>query len=193
MVRTYFDNAGNFRCHRHRFIRRPRSIATRDAAFLHARRIPRRQAIIKRGDAVRQPLSCGVGGVWLTPAANARRIEWPYSTWPPEYREQLVYNKYKAARDTIEQYERSALRPTWIPREQHDSPTAALMLEKLIMHGLEVKQSADPDAWVVMMNQPFAGLAKELFEPQKYLVVIVVRWTSPAGRCPIKWAWRFTR
>ncbi len=100
-----------------------------------------------------------------------------------EYREQLVYNKYKAARDTIEQYEKDPPYAYLIPREQHDSPTAALMLEKLIMHGLEVKQSADPDAWVVMMNQPFAGLAKELFEPQKYLSSRrppdVTGWTLP--------------
>jgi hypothetical protein len=100
-----------------------------------------------------------------------------------EYREQLVYNKYKAARDTIEQYEKDPPYAYLIPREQHDSPTAALMLEKLIMHGLEVKQSADPDAWVVMMNQPFAGLAKELFEPQKYMSSRrppdVTGWTLP--------------
>jgi hypothetical protein len=100
-----------------------------------------------------------------------------------EYREQLVYNKYKAARDTIEQYEKDPPYAYIIPREQHDSPTAALMLEKLIMHGLEVKQSAEPDAWVVMMNQPFAGLAKELFEPQKYLSSRrppdVTGWTLP--------------
>ncbi|HEV1284768.1 MAG TPA: M14 family metallopeptidase, partial [Bryobacteraceae bacterium] len=100
-----------------------------------------------------------------------------------EYREQLVYNKYKAARDTIEQYEKDPPYAYLIPREQHDSPTAALMLEKLILHGLEVKQSADPDAWVVMMNQPFSGLAKELFEPQKYLSSRrppdVTGWTLP--------------
>jgi hypothetical protein len=100
-----------------------------------------------------------------------------------EYREQLVYNKYKAARETIEQYEKDPPYAYVIPREQHDAPTAALMLEKLILHGLEVKQSADPDAWVVMMNQPFAGLAKELFEPQKYMSTRrppdVTGWTLP--------------
>ena len=101
-----------------------------------------------------------------------------------DYREQLVYNKYRAARDTIEQFEKEPPYAYIIPREQHDSPTAALMLEKLMLQGIEVKQSADPDAWVIMMNQPFAGLVKELFEPQKYPQLSqrpydVTGWTLP--------------
>lgn len=101
-----------------------------------------------------------------------------------DYREQLVYNKYRAARDTIEQFEKEPPYAYIIPREQHDSPTAALLLEKLMLQGIEVKQSADPDAWVIMMNQPFAGLVKELFEPQKYPQLSqrpydVTGWTLP--------------
>jgi hypothetical protein len=101
-----------------------------------------------------------------------------------EYREQMVYNKYRAARDTIEQFEKDPPYAYIIPREQHDSPTAALMLEKLMLQGIEVKQSADPDAWVIMMNQPFSGLVKELFEPQKYPQLSqrpydVTGWTLP--------------
>ncbi len=101
-----------------------------------------------------------------------------------DYREQMVYNKYKAARDTIEQFEKDPPYAYIIPREQHDSPTAALLLEKLMLQGIEVKQSADPDAWVIMMNQPFSGLVKELFEPQKYPQLSqrpydVTGWTLP--------------
>jgi len=101
-----------------------------------------------------------------------------------EYREQMVYNKYKAARDTIEQFEKDPPYAYIIPREQHDSPTAALLLEKLMLQGIEVKQSADPDAWVIMMNQPFSGLVKELFEAQKYPQLSqrpydVTGWTMP--------------
>jgi len=101
-----------------------------------------------------------------------------------DYREQLVYNKYRAARDTIEQFEKEPPYAYLIPREQHDSPTAALLLEKLMLQGIEVKESADPDAWVIMMNQPFSGLVKELFEPQKYPQLSqrpydVTGWTLP--------------
>ncbi len=85
-----------------------------------------------------------------------------------KYREQMQYNKYRAARDTIEKFEKEPPFAYVIPREQHDAPTAAKMVEILLLHGIEVHQSSKPDAWVILMNQPFSGLVKELFEPQKY-------------------------
>ncbi len=47
-------------------------------------------------------------------------------------------------------------------------PPPPLLMEKLMLHGIEVHQSSKPDAWVILMNQPFGGLVKELFEPQIY-------------------------
>jgi hypothetical protein len=101
-----------------------------------------------------------------------------------KYREQLAYNKYRAARDTIEKFTKEPPYAYEIPREQRDSPTAALLLEKLMLNGIEVHQSTNPDAWVVMMDQPFAGLVKELFEPQVYPALTqrpydVTGWTLP--------------
>jgi len=101
-----------------------------------------------------------------------------------KYREQMTYNKYRAARDTIEKFEKEPPFAYEIPREQHDAPTAALLMEKLMLHGIEVHQSARPDAWVIQMNQPFAGLVKELFEPQVYPTLTqrpydVTGWTLP--------------
>ena len=63
-----------------------------------------------------------------------------------KYREQMQYNKYRAARDT--------------------------------------SQASKPDAWVIAMNQPFAGMVKELFEPQVYPALTqrpydVTGWTLP--------------
>ena len=84
----------------------------------------------------------------------------------------MQYNKYRAARDTIEKFEKEPPFAYEIPREQHDAPTAALLLEKLMLHGIEVHQSTKPDAWVILMDQPFAGLVKELFEPQVYPTLI---------------------
>jgi len=83
-----------------------------------------------------------------------------------KYHEQMQYNKYRAARETIEKFEKEPPYAYIIPREQHDAPTAALLMEKLMLHGIEVRQSSN--AWVILMDQPFAGLVKELFEPQKY-------------------------
>ncbi len=96
----------------------------------------------------------------------------------------MAYNKYRAARDTIEQFTKEPPFAYEIPREQRDSPTAALLLEKLMLKGIEVHQSVKPDAWVVMMDQPFAGLVKELFEPQVYPALSqrpydVTGWTLP--------------
>ena len=51
-------------------------------------------------------------------------------------------------------------------------------------HVLDAHQSADPDAWVILMDQPFAGMVKELFEPQSYPNLAqrpydVTGWTLP--------------
>jgi hypothetical protein len=63
-----------------------------------------------------------------------------------KYRETMQYNKYRAARDTIEQFEKEPPFAYVIPREQHDAPTAAVIVEKLMLQGIEVHQSAKPDA-----------------------------------------------
>ena len=89
-----------------------------------------------------------------------------------KYHEQMQYNKYRAARETIDKFEKEPPYAYVIPREQHDAPTAAVLVEKLMLNGIEVRQSpksdGKPDAWVILMDQPFAGLVKELFEAQKY-------------------------
>ncbi len=101
-----------------------------------------------------------------------------------KYREQMQYNKYRAARDTIEHFQKEPPFAYEIPREQRDAPTAAVLMEKLMLNGIEVHQSAKPDAWVILMDQPFAGLVKELFEPQVYPAISqrpydVTGWTLP--------------
>ncbi|HLW77672.1 MAG TPA: M14 metallopeptidase family protein [Bryobacteraceae bacterium] len=105
-----------------------------------------------------------------------------------KYREQMQYNKYRAARDTIEKFEKEPPFAYEIPKVQHDAPTAAVLMEKLMLNGIEVHQApkseTKPDEWVILMNQPFAGLVKELFEPQVYPALTqrpydVTGWTLP--------------
>jgi hypothetical protein len=94
------------------------------------------------------------------------------------YREALLYNRYQAARDNIQRFRNEPPYAYVIPAHQHDLPTAATLVEKLLINGIEVHQSSQPFAangrqypagsWVVLMDQPFAGLAKELLEPQHY-------------------------
>ena len=95
-----------------------------------------------------------------------------------KYREQLLYNKYQAGRDNIERFTNNPPYAYIIPTEQRDLPEAALLVHKMMRNGIEVHQAAQPFAangreyprgsWVILMDQPFAGLVKELFEPQKY-------------------------
>ncbi len=101
-----------------------------------------------------------------------------------KYHEQMAYNKYRGARDTIDKFEKEPPYAYEIPREQRDAPTAALLMERLMLGGIEVHQSSKPDAWVILMNQPFAGLVKDLFEPQVYPASAprppdVTGWTLP--------------
>jgi hypothetical protein len=65
-----------------------------------------------------------------------------------------------------------------VPLEQRDLPEAATLVQKLMINGIEVQQAAKPfhangreyapGTWVVLMDQPFSPLVKELFEPQHY-------------------------
>jgi hypothetical protein len=52
-----------------------------------------------------------------------------------------------------------------------------VLVQKLLLNGIEVHQASEPfvangreykNAWVIMMDQPFSPLVKELFEPQQY-------------------------
>lgn len=178
----YLDNVGNFR-HTLSFFTETALYRYATPHFYTVDEFPAQRQSLRAEMLYSSPWK---GGWWRL--ADACRYMYGASmavlNMSAEYREQMVYNKYKAARDTIEQFEKDPPYAYIIPREQHDSPTAALLLEKLMLQGIEVKQSADPDAWVIMMNQPFSGLVKELFEPQKYPQLSqrpydVTGWTLP--------------
>jgi hypothetical protein len=94
-----------------------------------------------------------------------------------KYREDLLYNRYQAARDNMERFRKEPPYAYVIPKQQHDLPTAATLIEKLLINGIEVNETTQPlaangreykDAWVILMDQPFSPLVKELFEAQHY-------------------------
>lgn len=94
-----------------------------------------------------------------------------------KYREQLLYNRYQAARNNIGRFRKDPPFAYVIPQEQRDPPEAATLIEKMLINGIEVHQAAKTfeangreykGAWVILMDQPFAPLVKELFEPQHY-------------------------
>ncbi|HTS29732.1 MAG TPA: M14 metallopeptidase family protein [Bryobacteraceae bacterium] len=93
-------------------------------------------------------------------------------------REELLFDRYRAGRDVIARFTKDPPYAYIIPREQRDRPTAATLVEKLLIDGIEVHQATREFAanretykegdWVVLMDQPFAALVKELFDVQKY-------------------------
>jgi hypothetical protein len=90
----------------------------------------------------------------------------------------LQYNRYQAAIDNVNQFTKEPPFAYVVPLEQRDLPTAATLVQKLMINGIEVQQAAKPfhangreyppGTWVILMDQPFSPLVKELFEPQHY-------------------------
>jgi hypothetical protein len=95
-----------------------------------------------------------------------------------KYRETLLYNRYQAGRDMIAASATEGPAAYVIPADQTDLPEAASLAQLMIAHGLDVLHTTAPTtiggqtyaagSWVVPTDQPFAGLARELFDKQKY-------------------------
>ncbi|MGH9393177.1 MAG: M14 family zinc carboxypeptidase, partial [Terriglobales bacterium] len=116
-----------------------------------------------------------------------------------KYHEQLLYNKYQAGRDNIKEFTDNPPYAYIIPGNQDHRSEAANLARVFVTNGLEVQQATAPIAangrsyaagsWVILMDQPFAGLAKELMEPQDYPSILqngnpvrpydVAGWTLP--------------
>jgi Zinc carboxypeptidase len=95
-----------------------------------------------------------------------------------KYHEELLYNRYQAAADNVSRFTKEPPYAYVVPLEQRDLPEAATLVQKLMINGIEVQQAAKPfhangreyvpGTWVILMDQPFSPLVKELFEPQHY-------------------------
>jgi hypothetical protein len=95
-----------------------------------------------------------------------------------KYHEELLYNRYQAAADNVSRFTKEPPYAYVVTLEQRDLPEAATLVQKLIINGIEVQQAAKPfhangrdyapGTWVILMDQPFSPLVKELFEPQHY-------------------------
>ena len=90
----------------------------------------------------------------------------------------LLYNRYQAARDNIRRYEDAPPYAYVIPSVQADAPEGQLLAHIMQENGIEIRESQPgfrannrdypAGSWVILMNQPFSSLAKELFEIQRY-------------------------
>jgi hypothetical protein len=95
-----------------------------------------------------------------------------------KYREQLLWNRYQAGRNTIAKYAAAAPYGYVIPQAQRDVNAAAELLRRMAFLGVRVNELTAPTTidsvqypagtWVVPLDQEFGELVRQLFEPQKY-------------------------
>jgi hypothetical protein len=94
------------------------------------------------------------------------------------YRQELLYDKYQMGRDTMARFQKEPPYAWIVPQDQWDAPTAAVLLSKLHLLGIDVSKADQPfvsdgisypaGTWVIPMTQPFALFAKNLLEEQTY-------------------------
>lgn len=93
------------------------------------------------------------------------------------YRGKFLYDKYWMGKDIIERFRKEPPYAWIITQDQWDPPTAAHLLNRMKMLGIEVYKveqnfvcdgiSYPTGTWVIPMDQPFALFAKTLFEEQR--------------------------
>ncbi len=94
------------------------------------------------------------------------------------YRSALLFNKWKAATDTIERFAKEPPYGWIVPAEQRDQTTTALMLRRFQIMGFEVYQAGEAftqqgvsyakGTYVIPTSQPFGLYVKNLLEAQDF-------------------------
>ena len=95
-----------------------------------------------------------------------------------KYSDQIIYNRYQAGRDAIRMFTTSPPYAYLVPQQQRDPQEAALLVQKMQENGIQVSQASaafsaggrdyPAGTWVILMDQPYARLVKELFSIQDY-------------------------
>ncbi|MEJ2204024.1 MAG: M14 family zinc carboxypeptidase, partial [Gemmatimonadota bacterium] len=95
-----------------------------------------------------------------------------------KYKQDLLYNRYQAARDVVLQYASAPPYAFLIPEDQRDPVAAVEMLRRLAFNDVDVKRlgsavtvdgiSHPAGTWVIPMAQPNANFARQLFAVQEY-------------------------
>ena len=95
-----------------------------------------------------------------------------------KFKDEVLYNRYQAARNTIAQFKTSAPYAYIVPQAQHDQMAPVELLRRMAFMGVRIYQlgheasydgaSYPKGTWVIPMDQEYAQLVRELFEPQKY-------------------------
>jgi Zinc carboxypeptidase len=95
-----------------------------------------------------------------------------------KYKNDLLYNRYQAARDVVAEYREGPPYGFFIPTEQRDPVAAVEMLRRLAYNGIDVRRLSEPvtvdgithpvGTWVIPMDQPNANFVRQLFAEQQY-------------------------
>lgn len=95
-----------------------------------------------------------------------------------KYKEELLYNKYRMGRDVINRFQKEPPYAWIIPEQQRDPQTVSLLLNRMILLGVQIYRSLEPftcdglsypkGTYIIPMTQPFALFVKNVFEKQKY-------------------------
>lgn len=95
-----------------------------------------------------------------------------------KYKEELLYNKYRMGLDVIKRFQKEPPYAWIIPARQRDPQTVSLLLNRMILLGIDVYRSLEPftcdglsypeGTYIIPMTQPFALFIKNVFEKQKY-------------------------
>ena len=95
-----------------------------------------------------------------------------------KYRKELLFNKYKMGKDVINRFSKEPPYAWIIPENQRDPGTASLLLNRMILLGIDVYRSDEAfscdgikypaGTYIIPMTQPFALFIKNIFEEQAY-------------------------
>ncbi|HVX39315.1 MAG TPA: M14 metallopeptidase family protein [Gemmatimonadaceae bacterium] len=99
-------------------------------------------------------------------------------TYASKFKDELLYNRYQSGRNTIQAYRNTAPYAYVVPQQQHDRMAPVELLRRMAFMGVRVDQLASDatidgtnypaGTWVIPMDQEYAQLVRELFEPQHY-------------------------
>ncbi|MCC7125768.1 MAG: hypothetical protein IT178_13030 [Acidobacteria bacterium] len=95
-----------------------------------------------------------------------------------KYRENVLMNRYRAARWQIDKYTNAGPYAYLVPQQQRDPVAAVELLRRLAFQGVRISQtSADATVegatvkagtWIVPMNQEFGEVARQVLDVQRY-------------------------
>ncbi len=95
-----------------------------------------------------------------------------------KYKTDILYNRYQAGRDVIQQYTDNPPYAYFVRQQQRDPMAAVELLRRLAYNGIEIHelnnavsfqgQTFASGTWVIPMDQPFANFVRQLFAIQDY-------------------------